>query len=104
MLNQSAEYALRAVVDLARESAGRRSAGQVSEATKVPLPYLQKVLRMLTKAGILTAQRGIGGGFGLARDPGEISVLDVLKAADAAPQRIERCPLGIPGHTRLCSL
>jgi len=104
MLNQSSEYALRAVVDLARSSTKPRSAGQIAETTKVPLPYLQKVLRMLRKAGILSAQRGIGGGFRLARDPADISILDVLTAADAAPQRIERCPLGIPGHTQLCAL
>jgi len=70
----------------------------------VPVGYLQKILRMLSRHGILTAQRGSGGGFALAKVPSAISILDVLRASDTFIERIERCPLGIKGHTRLCSL
>lgn len=59
---------------------------------------------MLAKAGILTAQRGSGGGFSLAKLPSAISVLDVLRATDSIISRIEECPLGITGHKSLCSL
>lgn len=105
MVNQASEYALRAVVFLGmRRSSDPASASDISARTMVSLPYLQKVLRLLTKAGILTAQRGAGGGFKLAKPTEQITVLEVLKACDSAPQRIERCPLGISGHTRLCPL
>ena len=105
MISQTSEYALRAAVFLAaRSDATPASAHEISEATRVPLGYLQKILRMLSKHQILTAQRGAGGGFALAKVPTAISVLDVLKATDSQVQRIERCPLGIKGHTRLCSL
>ncbi len=80
------------------------SALEISEAILVPVGYLQKILRMLSRHDILTAHRGTGGGFALAKVPTAISVLDVLKASDTQVQRIERCPLGIQGHTRLCSL
>jgi DNA-binding IscR family transcriptional regulator len=59
---------------------------------------------MLARANILTAQRGSGGGFALAKVPTAIRVLDVLNATDSGVSRIERCPLGIVGHTRLCAL
>lgn len=105
MLNQSAEYGLRAVVYLATLPAEEQaSASDISERTKVPIPYLQKVLRALTRQGVLNARRGMGGGFSLAKGSDEITVLDILDTFDSSPQRIETCPLGIKGHTRLCPL
>lgn len=81
MLNQSAEYALRAVVHLATlPSDQQASAGDISERTKVPIPYLQKVLRTLTRRGVLHAKRGMGGGFSLAKSSCEITVLEILNA------------------------
>lgn len=105
MLSQTAEYALRAVVHLAaRRESGPSSAHEIARATKVPVGYLQKILRMLARVHILTAQRGSGGGFALAKVPTAITVLDVLNATDSGVSRIERCPLGIQGHIRLCAL
>jgi len=104
MISQTSEYALRAVVYLAQVGGGPCVAQDIAEATKVPVGYLHKILRMLSKARILVAQRGVGGGFALAKVPTAISVMDVLRATDSAMERIERCPLGIKGHTSLCSL
>lgn len=105
MISQTSEYALRAIVHLAaREEASPASAQEISEATRVPVGYLQKILRTLSRHGMVTAQRGSGGGFMLAKVPTAISVLDILRASDTPIARIERCPLGIPGHTRLCPL
>lgn len=105
MISQAGEYALRSIVYLSQLGLDKpASAGQIAEATKVPRSYLQKILRTLTQHQLLIAQRGIGGGFRLAKLPSAISVLDVLKACDSGPDRIERCPLGIQGHTHLCAL
>ncbi len=105
MISQTSEYALRAAVYLAaRPETGPSSAQEISEATRVPVGYLQKILRMLSRHGILTAHRGTNGGFALAKVPSAISVLDILTASDTQLQRIERCPLGIKGHSNLCSL
>lgn len=105
MISQTSEYALRAALFLAaRSDDSPASAHEISEAVRVPVGYLQKILRMLAKHGILVAQRGTNGGFSLAKVATSISVLDVLRASDTEIQRITRCPLGIKGHTRLCSL
>ena len=105
MINQAGEYALRAMVHLSRQTTNApASASDIAVSTKVPQAYLQKILRILTQNELLTAQRGMGGGFMLAKLPSAISVLDVLRACDAGPSRIEHCPLGISGHTELCSL
>lgn len=104
MISQTSEYALRAVVHLAQRGGESAVAQDIAEATKVPVGYLHKILRLLVRAGILVAQRGVGGGFALAKVPTAISVLDVLRATDNAMPRIDRCPLGIKGHTRLCAL
>lgn len=103
MLTQSVEYALRAVVYLAREGEPRTTA-QAAEATQVPAAYLSKVLQGLSRAGIVRSQRGIGGGMTLVPPPEELTILDVVNAVDPL-QRIETCPLGLPEHgVRLCAL
>ena len=104
MISQTSEYALRAVVHLAQIGGGPAVAQDVALATKVPLNYLHKILRMLSRGGILDSQRGSGGGFSLAKVPTAISVLDVLRASETMIDRIERCPLGIPDHTHLCAV
>ena len=61
-------------------------------------------MQSLAKAGLVTSQRGRGGGFILTRPPGQISVLDVVTAVDPL-HRIADCPLGIQAHgTKLCPL
>lgn len=76
----------------------------IAERTQVPPGYLAKVLQALGRADLVKSQRGIGGGFTLARAPGEITVLDVVNAVDPI-KRITRCPLNINTHgATLCPL
>lgn len=105
MMTQTGEYSLRAGVFLAQREAGKpATAAEISASTQVPVGYLQKILRQLAKRGMLTAQRGSGGGFELAKPASEITVFDILAATDNAPVGIDRCPLGLQGHTSLCPL
>lgn len=105
MITQTAEYALRAVVYLARIGGGPAVTEEVAEVTRVPAGYLARILRDLSKAGLLTARRGVGGGFALAKPAGSISVWDVLEAAESGIGRIESCPLGLGEHgASLCAL
>ena len=105
MISQTSEYALRAALFLAaRDDDTPASAQEISEAVRVQVGFLQKILRMLARHGILTARRGANGGFALAKVASAISVLDVLKASETEVPRITRCPLGIKGHTSLCVL
>lgn len=104
MISQTSEYALRAVVHLAKAGGGPAVAQEIADSTHVSVGYLHKILRLLARKGILVAQRGVGGGFSLARTPEEISVLDVLRVTENELVRIAACPLGIEGHSELCPL
>ncbi|MBA2227137.1 MAG: Rrf2 family transcriptional regulator [Thermogemmata sp.] len=104
MLSQTAEYALRAVVYLAYEAPEARTTEQIHQATLVKRAYLAKILQGLAKKGIVTTQRGVGGGVALAKSPQELTLLEVVNAVEPL-QRIRTCPLGIATHgSRLCPL
>lgn len=104
MISQTAEYALRAIVDLAFHHDESRTTQEVSQATQVPTDYLAKILQDLSRGGLVRSQRGPGGGFSLTRSPASISVFDVLEAVDPV-QRIRACPLGLKAHAKsLCPL
>ena len=104
MLSQTVEYALRAMVCLAAATPDPRTRRELVEQTRVPSAYLAKVMRELGRRQLVTAQRGLHGGFRLARPPADISLLDVVDAAEPL-QRIRRCPLDIDWHgTSLCPL
>lgn len=103
-LTQTAEYALRAVVWLAQHPGEPQTKTQIADATQVPSSYLPKVFQPLVRGGLITGQRGLGGGYTLVKDPEEISLLDVVNEVDPI-QRIESCPLDLSSHgTRLCPL
>lgn len=100
MISQTAEYCLRAVVCLADGHC--QTTHQIAAATKIPPGYLCKILQALNRAGLLSAQRGLNGGFVLQRDPALLTLLEVVRVADPS-HRIFTCPLGIHG-TNLCAL
>lgn len=103
MLSKSAEYALRATVCLANSPGESRSADALATLTQVPRRYLHKVVQDLVRANLLQSQPGPGGGYSLAKAPGDVSILDVVNAVSPI-ERITHCPLGLPSHTRLCPL
>lgn len=104
MISQSAEYSLRAVACLAARPGVPLTTRQIAEATHVPAGYLAKMLQALVRAGVITSQRGLNGGFVLARRPEELTLLDLVCLTDGS-SRIRRCPLNIPAHAdRLCPL
>lgn len=104
MISQTTEYALRAVVWLAANPEKPLTAQQIAEATRVPAGYLAKVLQGLSRAGLLNSQRGLGGGFTLARPPTQLTMWEVVQAVDPL-KRIHECPLGFEAHSGdLCLL
>lgn len=104
MFSQTVEYALRAVVYLAYESPEARTTEQIHQATQVKKAYLSKILQGLAKKGIVTTQRGVGGGVALAKAPDQLTILDVVNAVEPI-ERIKTCPLGLQSHgVRLCPL
>lgn len=104
MISQTAEYALRAIVYLAMNADSAFTTQQISVATKVPAPYLSKVLQSLVKANLVRSQRGHGGGFVLEKVPAQITILEIITSVDPI-QRIAKCPLGLETHgVNLCAL
>jgi len=104
MFSQTTEYALRAVTHLAgQEAVEAPTTAQISRATQIPSNYLAKVLRSLSRAGLVHSQRGPGGGHKLARNPAELTVLQVVNAVDPFT-RIQSCPLRLEHHQDLCPL
>jgi Rrf2 family protein len=94
VLSQTAEYALRAMAWLATVQArGPVRVKDLSIATGIPSHYLSKVMRRLVLANLLVSQKGLGGGFLLAKAPGEIPFIDILNAVDAYPTD-GRCAFG----------
>jgi Rrf2 family protein len=103
VISQTAEYALRAVVHLSMAD-GALTTQDIASSTKVPAGYLAKVLQSLARAGLLSSQRGLRGGFRVTRDPHDLTVLEVINAVDPI-RRITACPLGLSAHgDSLCAL
>ena len=88
LLTRKAWYGLTAVKHLAeqpRESSF--SAKDLADLYGFPQEALAKILQRLARAGLLLSHHGIKGEYTLARDPHQISVLDVIKASEAAPHQ-----------------
>jgi Rrf2 family nitric oxide-sensitive transcriptional repressor len=104
MISQTAEYALRAVVFLGERPQERHTTRTIAEHAQVPAGYLAKVMQSLAQAGVVRGQRGLNGGFSLARAPRDISLSEVVEAIDPI-RRIHKCPLNLEAHREeLCPL
>ena len=94
MLSATCEYALRALVLLAREAEGRPMLGRdLAREAEVPPNYLSKILNTLKRVGILEASRGTHGGYRLLKTPQEIRLIDVVEVFDS-PMAKPTCVLG----------
>lgn len=97
LLSQTAEYAFRAMYQLARLPTDERiRAIDLSESAEVPAPYLAKVMGKLVKAGLVDGLKGHHGGFRLARPPSEITYAEILGAIEDWESMERRCFFGWP--------
>lgn len=104
MLSQTAEYALRAMTLMATNPGVFLSTQTISEGTKVPLPYLSKILQELDDHSLVINRRGSKGGFKLARPAEQINLLEIIRIFDPI-KRIKGCPLGLERHrNQLCPM
>lgn len=78
------DYASRALLSLALHSgeSGPTSVRDIAERTGLPQPYLEQILLALKGAGLVRSKRGVGGGYVLAREPGAITLGDIVSAVD----------------------
>lgn len=90
-ITRQADYAVRAVLYLARLGRGNRAAtSQIAEEQHIPPSFLAKIISQLSIAGLLNTSRGARGGVTLAREPEAITLLEVVEAIDG-PIRLNEC-------------
>ena len=76
-------YAIRALAELARcGGAGPVPIGELARRRNVPVQFLEQLFAVLRRAGVLRSQRGVKGGYAFAREPGEVTVLEVVELLD----------------------
>jgi FeS assembly SUF system regulator len=102
-LSRLADYGVVLMTHIASAQPVPHSAQSVARATAIPLPTASKLLSSLASAGLLTAMRGVKGGYRLARRPEEISVADIVGAIDG-PIALTHCIERGPGHCELEAL
>jgi Rrf2 family protein len=86
-ISKKAEYALRALVAMSRSSVGTVFSIQtLASEESIPLKFLEQILLVLRKGGILHSRRGAGGGYQLARAASRISVGEILELIDGPLQ------------------
>lgn len=75
-------YAVVGMAELARSGDTPVPIATVAERRDIPVQFLEQLFSTLRRAGLLVSQRGVKGGYRLARDPEEITVLEVVQALD----------------------
>jgi Rrf2 family iron-sulfur cluster assembly transcriptional regulator len=83
-ITRKAEYAVRALLDLALHApaGGSVRSAQIARRTAVPDNFLDAILLDLRKAGLVSSKRGPDGGHWLARDPSRVTVRAIVEAID----------------------
>lgn len=102
-LGKLTDYALVLMTCIARgQEAGvpLRTARDLARESRLPLSTVSKLLKELLQSGLLISHRGIKGGYVLAREPQEISVLEMIAALEG-PMALTECSTDVTG---LCSL
>jgi Rrf2 family protein len=92
-ITRQADYAVRAVLYLARCGSGTPVAtAEIALAQKIPATFLTKIISQLSTAGVLRTTRGAHGGVALARSANDISLLEIVETIDG-PVLLNSCVL-----------
>lgn len=89
-LSAKCEYALRALLEMAAvyHRAEPLRIKEVAQRQQIPDRYLEQLLAVLRRGGLVRSQRGVKGGYILADEPGQISVLDVIRCIEGNENKI----------------
>jgi len=100
-LGKLTDYGLVLMTCIARNQGGSlRTARDLALESKLPLSTVSKLLKELLQSGLLLSHRGIKGGYILAREPRDISVLEIIAAMEG-PMALTECSTDVTG---LCNL
>jgi FeS assembly SUF system regulator len=89
-LSRMADYGVILMVQLARAPGQVTTAAELTEATALPGPTVSKLLKQLSRAGLLDSQRGTNGGYTLSQPVDDISVADIVSALEG-PIALTEC-------------
>ena len=86
-LTRRADYAVRAMLALARHQDGLLSGGRIAASMDIPPRFVAQVMGDLVQAGLVEARTGRRGGYRLARPTAQISILQVVEAVEGDARR-----------------
>ena len=89
VMTLEADYAVR-IVEMLAVSNKKIDARTISAETQVPLRFALKILRKLVAGGLIVSYKGAHGGYMLAREPGKITLRQVIESVEG-PYMISRC-------------
>jgi len=85
-INKLTDYGIVVMTRIADMDQNRvRTAREISEDTRIPLPTVTRLLKTLSGNGLLDSQRGSQGGYSLSRSSDDISVADIIETFEAKP-------------------
>jgi Rrf2 family protein len=86
-LTRRGDYAVRAMLSLARPGTGQLTAAALAEATAIPANYVPQVMGDLVRAGLVANRRGRSGGYRLGQPASEINLLAIVEAVEGDGRR-----------------
>jgi Rrf2 family protein len=87
-VSAKSDYAVRAMMELAAQGGGPVKGEYLAGAQQIPPKFLEAILAQLRQAGLLQSRRGAEGGYWLARPAAEITIADIIRAADGPLARV----------------
>ncbi|HEX4466510.1 MAG TPA: Rrf2 family transcriptional regulator, partial [Solirubrobacteraceae bacterium] len=82
-ITSKSPYAIAALAELGRASGGEPvPIGELARRREVPVQFLEQLFASLRRAGIISSQRGVKGGYRFAREPATVTVLEVVELLD----------------------
>ena len=97
MISTKGRYALRIMIDLGQHPGQLVPSKEIADRQGVSIKYLESIARTLSKKGLILAQVGKNGGYRLAKTPPELSVGEIIKAAEG-----ELIPVSCAGVEKKC--
>ncbi|MBR3808889.1 MAG: Rrf2 family transcriptional regulator [Clostridia bacterium] len=105
MVSAKGRYALRIFIDLAQNQGdGYVALSEVSKRQDVSLKYLETIVAMLVRGGLLRSQRGMSGGYRLSREAKEISIYDIFNLTEGSlsPVACINCGENFCNRSEIC--
>lgn len=90
LVTKQSDYAVRALLGLARADGQYLSARALAAQERIPLAFLRRILQVLAVAGIIATREGVGGGVRLAKRPAQIRLSDVIRLMQG-PLQLTEC-------------